>query len=163
MKRIISLPILFLLQLIPISLYAANIDRQAFDPNDGFALISSAEELRLSWEIAGREAFIDFQFIPRQGNTPAAPLIKSLGIDSSTIMEGLDPNYLFWVGDRDLELRDGWEIFFDRVPTRPYSVEKGYLVPGEVTVSTKEGRATVEIDGLNSENFSGSKCPNSVL
>ena len=156
MKRIISLPILFLLQLMPISLYAANIDRQAFDSNDGFALISSEEELRLSWEIAGREAFINFQFIPRQGNTPAAPLIKSLGIDSSTIMEGLDPNYLFWVGDRDLELRDGWEIFFDRVPTRPYSVEKGYLVPGEVTVSTREGRATVEIDGLNSENFSGS-------
>ena len=44
-------------------------------------------------------------------------------------MEDLDPNYLFWVGDRDLTLRDGWEIFFDRVPTRPYSVEKGIFHP----------------------------------
>ena len=156
MKKAIWLPIFTLLQLTSISIYAIDINQQGFNPDAGFTLASSEEEFRLSWKVNESEAFIEFQFIPRQGNTPAAPLIKTLGLDNTTIMEGLDPNYLFWVGDRDLELRGGWEIFFDRVPTRPYSVEKGYLIPGEVTITTAGGRATIEIAGLNSENFSGS-------
>ena len=125
MQKTIWLPIFALLQLTSISIYAIDINQQGFNPDAGFTLASSEEEFRLSWKVNESEAFIEFQFIPRQGNTPAAPLIKTLGFDNTTIMEGLDPNYLFWVGDRDLELRGGWEIFFDRVPTRPYSVEKG--------------------------------------
>ena len=101
-------------------------------------------------------AYIDLQFIPRRGNSAAAPLIRELGINGESIIEEVDPNYLFWIGDRDLELRDGWEIFFDRVPTRPYSVEKGYLIPESVNVSTEGGRATIEIEGLSSTNFAGS-------
>ena len=142
--------------LIPLPLLAIEINQLAFEPEAGFTLNTSEETIRLGWEVAGNNAFIEFQFIPRQGNTAAAPLIKALGINEATIMEDLDPNYLFWVGDRDLTLRDGWEIFFDRVPTRPYSVEKGYLSPTDVTISTKTGRATVEISGLSSENFAGS-------
>ncbi len=71
-------------------------------------------------------------------------------------MEGLDPNYLFWIGDRDLEKRAGWSIFFDRVPTRPYSVEKGYLIPENVSVSSDGGRARIEIGLLESTHFTGS-------
>ena len=105
--------------LIPLPLLAIEINQEAFEPEDGFTLNTSEETIRLGWEVAGNKAFIEFQFIPRQGNTAAAPLIKALGINDATIMEDLNPNYLFWVGDRDLTLRDGWEIFFDRVPTRP--------------------------------------------
>ena len=152
-KKLLSI---FIIYLIPLPLLAIEINQHAFEPEDGFTLNTSEETIRLGWQVAGNEAFIEFQFIPRQGNTAAAPLIKGLGINETTIMEDLDPNYLFWVGDRDLTLRDGWEIFFDRVPTRPYSVEKGYLSPTDVTISTKTGRATVEISGLNSENFAGS-------
>ena len=156
MKNKTLLSIFTFLYLLPLSLHGIEINQQSFNARDGFTLTTSEETIRLGWGVAADEAFIEFQFIPRQGNNPAAPLIKSLGFNQTTIMENLDPNYLFWVGDRDLQLRDGWEIFFDRVPTRPYSVEKGYLSPDKANISTREGRATIEISGLSSENFSGS-------
>jgi len=99
---------------------------------------------------------MDLQFIPRRGNRPAAPLIRQIGVNGVAAMEEVDPNYLFWVGDRDLETRDGWTIFFDRVPTRPYAVEKAYLTPTKVAVSSNAGRAVIEIGGLRSTHFSGS-------
>ena len=156
MKKIIWLATFVGLNLFSLKLLALDINQHAFNPADGFNLKIDEDVFRFSWQTPEGEAFIDLQFVPRQGNTPAAPLIKEIGLNEDSIMENLDPNYLFWIGDRDLELRDGWEIFFDRVPTRPYSVEKGYLNPGEVTISTEDGRATIEIEGLNSSSFSGS-------
>lgn len=135
---------------------AAEISQQGYNPDDGFNLSTREDGLVLSWDAPEGRAHIDLQFIPRLGNNAAAPLIRELGINNEAIIEEVDPNYLFWVGERDLELRDGWEIFFDRVPTRPYAVEKGYLIPENINVSTSGGRATIEIDGLNSTNFSGS-------
>lgn len=136
--------------------HATEISQDGFSPNDGFALSTRDNGIVVSWDAPEGRAYIDLQFIPRQGNNAAAPLIKALGIDTEALIEGIDPTYLFWIGDRDLQLRDGWEIFFDRVPTRPYSVEKGYLIPENVNVSTTASRATIEIDGLNSTHFSGS-------
>ena len=149
---------LLLLLLLPSLLLAQSptVDQQNFNNGDGFELSTSDDGLAIIWDSPEGKAYLELQFIPRQGNNAAAPLIREIGIDGVAALEGVDPNYLFWVGERDLELRDGWEIFFDRVPTRPYSVEKGYLIPDSVTVSSKGGRATIEIDGLNSTNFSGS-------
>ena len=135
---------------------AADITQQGFMANDDFDLTTRDDGLVLQWNAPEGRAYIDLQFIPRRGNSAAAPLIRELGINGESIIEEVDPNYLFWIGDRDLELRDGWEIFFDRVPTRPYSVEKGYLIPESVNVSTEGGRATIEIEGLSSTNFAGS-------
>ena len=135
--------------------FSLEIDQQGFDSSDGFRLTTRDDGLTISLQAPEGEAFIDLQFIPRRVNSPAAPLIRQIGIDSVPALENIDPNYLFWVGQRDLELRGGWNIFFDRVPTRPYSVEKGYLVPDTVTVSSHGNRATVEISGLSSTHFSG--------
>ena len=135
---------------------AADITQQGFSANDGFDLTTRDDGLVLQWNAPEGRAYIDLQFIPRRGNSAAAPIIRELGINGEPIIEEVNPNYLFWIGDRDLELRDGWEIFFDRVPTRPYSVEKGYLTPENVNVSTAGGRATIEIEGLSSTHFAGS-------
>lgn len=147
---------LFVFCLFTPSLLAVEIDSSRVDSSDGFTVQSSDETLQIQWDSPEGKAFMELQFIPRNRGRPAAPLIGSIGIDNVTALEGLDPNYLFWVGDRDLELRSGWSIFFDRVPTRPYTVEKGYLIPENVQVSTSGGRATIELDGLNSDRFSGS-------
>ena len=152
MKKIFPI----LLYLLSTPLYGAEIDTNDFDGADGFELNTRDDGLTLTWDAPEGEAYIDLQFIPRRGNNAAAPLIRAMGIDAEAAIEGVDPNYLFWVGERDLELRGGWEIFFDRVPTRPYAVEKGYLIPESVRVATEGGRAIIEIDGLNSTHFSGS-------
>lgn len=146
--------------LLPVSLslhlLAIDIDHSLANESDGFAVQSTENSLSIQWDSPEGRAFMELQFIPRRGNRAAAPLIRKIGIDGLPALEGLDPNYLFWIGERDLEKRSGWSIFFDRVPTRPYTVEKAYLLPENVTVSTHGGRATIEIDGLSSERFSGS-------
>tara|TARA_Y100000815_G_scaffold66152_1_gene55297 strand:- start:2789 stop:4891 length:2103 start_codon:yes stop_codon:yes gene_type:complete len=146
----------FFLSLLPSLLIAAEISTTNFDETDGFELTSRSDGLALTWEAPEGKAHLDLQFIPRRGNNAALPLIREIGINGVVALSDVDPNYLFWVGDRDLTLRDGWEIFFDRVPTRPYAVEKGYLIPGDVSISTDEDRATIILDGLNSTHFSGS-------
>jgi len=151
--RQIAIFTLFLL--VNTSIFGIEIYQQGFDASDGFDLTTTDDTLTIIWDAPEGKAFIELQFIPRRGNFPAAPLIRKIGVDGIPALENLDPNYLFWVGDRNLELRGGWNIFFDRVPTRPYSVEKGYLVPNTVTVSSNGNRATVEIDGLASTHFSG--------
>lgn len=149
----------FLLLLFSFDPLATGIEMNSigFNRADGFDLQTRGDGMKISWDAPGGSAFLDLQFSERTGGTPAAPLIRQVGINDNAVMEGLDPNYLFWVGDRDLDKRpDGWMIFFDRVPTRPYSVEKGYLIPKKVSVSTQGDRATIEIGGLKSTHFSGS-------
>src|SRR5687767_10006035 len=47
-------------------------------------------------------------------------LFKSLGLSSKTIVSDLDPVFLLTVGKRDLVSQNGWNIFFDRVPLKPF-------------------------------------------
>lgn len=143
-----------LLSLVPA--VALEIDVSQVDSADHFNATAADNALRIEWDSPEGRAFLELQFVPRQGNRPAAPLIRSIGIDDQAALEGLDPNYLFWIGERDLEKRAGWSIFFDRVPTRPYTVEKGYLVPSKVSVTASGERASIEIDGLSSKRFEGS-------
>jgi hypothetical protein len=137
-------------------LWGIVVDKTQFNQEDGFKLVAREDGLIFTWETPEGTAFIDLQITPIRGKANG-PLIKQLGVDGKAILSGLDPNYLFWVGDRDLEKRpDGWMIFFDRVPTRPYSVEKGFLAPERITVSTEGKRAVIELDGLASTHFLGS-------
>ena len=87
MKNKTLLSIFTFLYSLPLSLHGIEINQQSFNARDGFTLTTSEETIRLGWGVAADEAFIELQFIPRQGNNPAAPLIKSLGINQITIME----------------------------------------------------------------------------
>jgi hypothetical protein len=138
---------------------AAELNTEEFDPGDGFNLTPTENGMAITWNSPEGQSYVEFQIIPQRGNNAAGPLIKELGVDGDVSIEGIDPHYLFYVGQRDLELRDlddGWMIFFDRVHRRPYSVEKAILTPENITVSSNGGRATIEFDGLESPNFSGS-------
>ena len=156
MKTVIAVCVTLVSACICTSIFAVEIRLQNFDPAAGFDLNTRDDGLVISWDSPEGRAFIDLQVIPRRGNNAAAPLIRAIGIDGEAALEGVDPNYLLWVGERDLALRDGWLIFFDRVPTRPYAVEKAYLTPETITVSTTGSRASIVFDGLASTHFSGS-------
>ena len=147
------------LLLLTCSATAAELDRSNFNPDDDFNLTATEDGLSITWNSPAGESYIEFQIVPQRGNNAAGPLIKEVGLNGTPSVAGVDPHYLFYVGQRDLELRDfdnGWMIFFDRVHRRPYSVEKGVLTPENITVTSNGSRATVEFDGLQSPNFSGS-------
>lgn len=136
--------------------YAAELNLQSFNPAHGFDLVETESGLAFSWRTGAGQSEIEFQIIPQSGNNSAGPLIKEISVDGDTVISDVDPHYLFYVGERDLDLRENsWLIFFDRVHRRPYSVEKGVLTPQNISISSTPSRATVEFDGLNSPNFSG--------
>ncbi|SVD75704.1 uncharacterized protein METZ01_LOCUS428558, partial [marine metagenome] len=100
------------------TLFGIEINQTEFNQGDGFGLETREDGLRFDWETPEGKAFIDLQIISIRGKANG-PLIKEIGVEGKTILNKVDPNFLFWVGDRDLEKRpDGWMIFFDRVPTR---------------------------------------------
>jgi hypothetical protein len=90
--------LLALCLLLSIPLLAIEIDQSQVDSNDGFAVQSSDKNLSIQWDSPEGKAFMELQFIPRNGGRPAAPLIRAIGVDTVAALEGLDPNYLFWVG-----------------------------------------------------------------
>ena len=134
---------------------AINTDRSGFAEGDGFKLETNVNSLRLEWPADEGTAYIEFDFRPKNTPTGRTPLIKSIGIRGSEALANLDPHYILWVGPRDLERRSGWTIFFDRVQRKRYTAEKAFLDPKKVTVTRNQNIATIEIEGLESESFSG--------
>ena len=78
---------------------AADITQQGFMANGDFDLTTRDDGLVLQWNAPEGRAYIDLQFIPRRGNSAAAPLIRELGINGESIIEEVAPHYLFWIGD----------------------------------------------------------------
>ena len=107
------LPLLVACLVVSSGAFAVEIDQQGFSDADGFELAVREDGLTISWDAPEGRAFMELQFIPRRRGRPSAPLIRAIGVDGIAALEGVDPNYLFWVGDRDLASRDGWVIFFD--------------------------------------------------
>ncbi len=88
------------------------------------------------------------------------PLIESLGVapagkDIRTIATGLNPVTLLTVGERDLKLRNGWTVFFDKVPLKPYATFLAKLGERQFTVSSQGARTTVSVGKLSAGNFRG--------
>ena len=102
MKTAIALCVNLASACICASIFAVEIQLQNFDPTAGFDLDTRDDGLVISWDSPEGRAFIDLQVIPRSGNNAAAPLIRAIGIDGEAALEGVDPNYLLWVGERDL-------------------------------------------------------------
>lgn len=87
------------------------------------------------------------------------PLFKSISTGKSAteklISADLDPAFLLSVGKRDLLSQNGWNIFFDKVPLRPYKTYNIVLKKSSASVKTVGSRTVVTIGTLNADRFSG--------
>ena len=94
--------------------------------------------------------------------TPGGPLIRSLGVaparDAAArpVLENVDPVTILTVGQRNLERRSGWTIFFDKVHQRPHTTHLAKLKLKEVRVESRGGsRVTVTLGELTAGSFKG--------
>ncbi len=62
-----------------------------------------------------------------------------------TCLRDADPMFLLRVGTRDLVTQNGWNIFFDKVPLKPYTNYAVKLIKGEVKVTRRRARTVVRI------------------
>ena len=88
------------------------------------------------------------------------PLFKNIRTGNSLPLQeiagGLDPCFILTVGKRTLDPKSGgWDVFFDRVPTKPY---KSYLVNFDkhhATVRSVGIQTVITVSSLHAEGFEG--------
>ncbi|MEG3659600.1 hypothetical protein V5097_19460 [Arenibacter palladensis] len=88
------------------------------------------------------------------------PLFRSIamGVNNQfkTISSDVDPIFILNSGSRTLKPEKGWTIFFDKVPSRPYTSNVIKIDKREVNITKKGNRTYIRIGDVSAPNFQGS-------
>tara|TARA_R110002051_G_scaffold65839_1_gene119484 strand:+ start:29953 stop:32034 length:2082 start_codon:yes stop_codon:yes gene_type:complete len=89
----------------------------------------------------------------------SAPIFNSMGIFKNhrynEIVSEAHPEFILNVGKRNLEADKKWNIFFDKVPTRPYESHLLNLKKKEVKITKTGKRTLVSIGEVSAPDFTG--------
>ncbi|RQO73723.1 hypothetical protein DBR40_12995 [Pedobacter sp. KBW01] len=123
--------------------------------NNGVTVSSNKNELVLTWPVGKGDMG---KMVLNLDNTK--PLFSSLQLGKKgalkEIVTNLDPAFVLRVGKRTLSPSSGgWDVFFDRVPTRPYTTNAVKFEKGAASVSTQGSQTIIKIAGLSAETFKG--------
>ncbi|WP_431213054.1 hypothetical protein ACQ86N_46735 [Puia sp. P3] len=84
------------------------------------------------------------------------PLIKSISTGTRTIATGLDPAWVLTVGKRTLSPSSGgWDVFFDKVPDRPYQSYRVEFQKTRAKLTTSGSHTIIKIGELHAASFKG--------
>ncbi len=92
---------------------------------------------------------------------PDQPLIRRIGMapnesaPAKPIIQDIDPVTILTVGERNLERRSGWTIFFDKVHKRPHTTHLVRLKLSSVHVESVQRSVRVRLGGLSAGAFKG--------
>lgn len=110
--------------------------------------------IEITWP-AGEQKFGKVQF----DLSPANPLFKRISLGTKAtqhiISEDLDAAFLLSIGKRDLLSQNGWNIFFDKVPLKPFKTFPIALKKTSIAIKTLGSRTVVTIGNLSADRFSG--------
>ncbi|MBS1605808.1 MAG: hypothetical protein JST42_24325 [Bacteroidetes bacterium] len=153
---LVNRSILLLAFLFTIKCYAQTpVDLSGFRRSAGVTATVNHEELNISWMTGPTEKgmlTIDLN--------QARPLIKSIRIGHAgavqTIAAGLDPVYVLTVGKRTLSPSSGgWDVFFDKVPERPYRSYRVVFRKTRAAVITQGSHTVIRIGEVHAADFKG--------
>ncbi|GAB3009267.1 hypothetical protein GCM10027051_07680 [Niabella terrae] len=124
-------------------------------PNNGAKVKAEKGLLTINWD-AGSSNRAEMVLDLHTG----MPLISRIASGSSskmqTVIQGLDPVFILRVGKRTLSPESGgWDVFFDKVPERPYTTQTIQLEKSGATVTSRGAALIVKVQGLKTEGFSG--------
>lgn len=130
------------------------VDRKLFVAGKGTTLNTSGDLLTVNWP-AGEKLSGKLILDLKEGN----PLFKSMGIQRgsrlSQVASGLDPVFLITIGKRDLVSQNGWNIFFDKVPLKPFQAHTAVLRKSNASVQTIGTRTVITVGSISAADFSG--------
>ncbi|PWS26618.1 hypothetical protein DHW03_17805 [Pedobacter yonginense] len=76
--------------------------------------------------------------------------------DFKVVARNLDPAFILRVGKRTLSASSGgWDVFFDKVPSKPYTTNLIKFDKRKASVETNGSRTIIKISQLQSQSFSG--------
>ncbi|MBI3879145.1 MAG: hypothetical protein HY301_03660 [Verrucomicrobia bacterium] len=148
----------------PADAQSVSVDLSGYSPSSGIEVKRDGERLHVAWPMAKAESgrlTLDL----RAGK----PLIESLGIATSAnstpvaLLQNVEPAAYLSVGTRTpppghAPERTVWDVFFDKVPNKPFQTHRSRLEIKRVVVTSVGRRATVALSELSVGNFSGELC-----
>lgn len=126
-----------------------------YDSACGIDVSHSASLIQVVWPLGDeRQGRVVFNL------AESRPLIHSIATatrDTSfrPVAEKLDPVLFLRVGNRDLEKRDGWTVFFDRMQTKPSELHTASIKPVRAAVTSQSRRVTLTIGDVTAGPFKG--------
>jgi hypothetical protein len=147
--------ILFVLILSNCCLHAQiKVDFQNFNNKNGTSATARGDVLSVSWP-AGKDKTGKLIF----DLTAQQPLFKSIELQEDgrnhQIASGLDPAFILTIGKRDLVSQNGWNIFFDKVPEKPFKSYNIDFNKQSASVSSSGARTVISIGALKTPGFTG--------
>ncbi|HTE23490.1 CehA/McbA family metallohydrolase domain-containing protein [Flavitalea sp.] len=130
------------------------IDLSGFNKKGKARVVNQGNLVSVSWPASETEQariVID----QREG----FPLIDALqlirGKKIINITQQVDPSFILTIGKRDLVSQNGWNIFFDKVPLKPFTVHPVLIKKGSIAVRSAGSRTIIKIGSLSAAHFSG--------
>ncbi len=132
------------------------LDLKNFDPLTGVSAKAKGDYFEISWPISDKEKG-KIVFDARDNH----PLFKSLQLETSKgfieIAKDLDPAFILSIGKRTLDPKSGgWDVFFDKVPKKPYQSFKVLLEKrNSASIKTIGKHTVISLGELTTPAFKG--------
>ena len=119
------------------------------------AIALGENEVRLVWPVKNSE---ECQLVLNL--TTGTPLFGSIAMgrngNLAPMATDVDPVFLLNVGSRTLKPENGWTIFFDKVPERPYTAHVLEFDKREMKISKHGKRTVISVSDISAPDFEGS-------
>jgi len=131
------------------------LDLKGYNTECGIEISQHSSLIHVTWPLGtDKRARLIFDL------SPSHPLISSAAVATNSqplrvVASGLDPVLLIRVGTRDLEKRDGWTVFFDRMQNKPNKVHRAILDRTSVLATSNARRAILTIGDVSAGPFNG--------
>ncbi|MBT1697568.1 hypothetical protein KK083_11820 [Fulvivirgaceae bacterium PWU4] len=130
------------------------VDLKDFNRKNGATVTANGEVLSVMWPAGkNKTGKLTVDLSARQ------PIFKSIGLQEARvdhpIASGLDPAFVLTVGKRDLISQNGWNIFFDKVPNKPFRSYNIDLEKQSAAISSVGTRTVISIGSLKAPGFTG--------
>jgi len=131
------------------------VDLKNFNKKNGASAVSRDNQLTVSWP-AGPDKTGKLVFDLAAGTPVFKSIILQEGNKDHIIAAALDPAFILTVGKRDLVSQNGWNIFFDKVPNKPFKAYKVNIdKSAPAAVQSAGERTTVRLGSLTAPGFTG--------
>lgn len=147
--KFILLPVCCLFMTI-FAIAQTKVELKDYKKTNGAIVTQQDQSLEINWpagnSLKGKVVF---------DLTPSSPLFKTISLGQKQITGGVDPAFVITIGARDLISQNGWNIFFDKVPTKPFQTYPLTIKKTAASVRTEGSRTVVSVGPISAESFSG--------
>lgn len=130
------------------------VDLSAYNKKNGTKVTRTANGLDVRWPVGNRQMgrlLLNLE--------AGKPLFENIAMTESgnyrQIAQALDPVFVVTIGKRDLVSQNGWNIFFDRVPTKPFKAFTAVFEKQHAVVTSSGSRTVIRVAEIKADRFAG--------